>query len=110
MLLHENSPKTNPIKDVPLKEHQLALIYQTLECEKRIEKNENEKKNRFLVLSDLPGAGKTNVILGHIMKVKEKLLKENPYLDKDEEERDPTFLIVPQNILTQWIESINKYF
>ncbi len=112
MILNEDSPKIPQIKDIaiPLKEHQLALIYQTLECEKRIEANQEEKKNRFLVLSDLPGAGKTNVVLGHIMKIKEKLLKENPYLDKDEEERDPTFIIVPQNILTQWIESINKYF
>lgn len=110
MRLTRDSPKIPPIKGAttPLKEHQLALIYQTLQTEKKIE--EGEYKEKFLVLADLPGAGKTNVVLGHLMKIKEELLKENPYLDKDEEERDPTFIVVPQNILSQWIEAVNLFF
>lgn len=110
MRITRESPKIPPIKSatISLKEHQLALIYQTLEAEKKIEKE--EYKEKFLVLGDLPGAGKSNVVLGHLMKIKEGLLKENPYLDKDEEERDPTFLVVPQNILTQWTDSIHQFF
>ncbi len=105
-LITEESPRIEPLKDlsIPLKPHQLASIYRTLELEGE------EKDERFLVLADLPGAGKTNVVLGHIYALKLKLLKENPYLDKDEEERSPSLIVVPQNIISQWIESMNKYF
>lgn len=111
-MLTENSPKIKFTQKLPhpLKDHQLALIHQTMEFEKEIQQDENPKKNRCIILGDLPGAGKTNVVLGHLWKIKELLLKENPYLDEDEEERDPTFLVVPQNIITQWIQSIQKFF
>lgn len=105
-MINEESPRIETFKDlpIPLKPHQLASIYRTLELEKE------ERDERFLVLGDLPGAGKTNVVLGHIYSLKLSLLKENPYLDKDEEERNPSLIVVPQNIISQWIESMNKYF
>ncbi len=113
-LINKDSPQIPDFKDlkIKLKPHQNALIYKTLEVEKEIEKleGENKEKDNFLILGDLPGAGKTNVVLGHLYSLKKKLLEENPDLDEDEEERDPSWIIVPQNILTQWTEAINKYF
>ncbi len=113
-LLNKESPRIEEFKDlkIKLKDHQNALIYKTLETEKQIAQlsEENKEKENFLILGDLPGAGKTNVVLGHLYYLKKKLLEENPDLDEDEEERDPSWIIVPQNILTQWMEAINKYF
>ena len=147
-MITEDSPRIPPFRGLPyvLKDHQLALIYKTIELEDENTENEilvsdvseiqieveceNEgeteteiqietkedvtllKKNEsnFLILADHPGAGKTNVVLGHCYMRKLQLLRENPELDEDDEERDPTFIVVPQNILTQWIENINRYF
>lgn len=113
-ILTKESPKIKEFKDlkIKLKEHQNALIYKTLEIENNIKESESQEKenNNFLILADAPGAGKTNAVLGHLYFLKKKLLEENPELDEDEEERQPTWIVVPQNILTQWMEAINKYF
>ncbi len=142
-MLTIDSPRIDNFDDleIPLKNHQLAVIYRTLELESSysnqtdnntldinipieslnieessdnketpIIQNESENNSNIIVLGDLPGAGKTNMVLGHIYYHKKKLLEQNPFLDEDDEDRDPTLIVVPQNILTQWTEAINRYF
>lgn len=114
-LLTEESPRIEEFTDlkIKLKPHQNAIIYKTFETENiihNIVNQEDKEKNNFLILADSPGAGKTNAVLGHLYYLKKKLLEENFELDKDDEDRQPSWIIVPQNILTQWMDAINKYF
>ena len=87
-LIHSNSPKINhPQKiNIQLKDHQLASIYKTQQIE-------DFNLVPFGIMSDKPGAGKTYTILGHIY---ESGLKNN-------------LIVVPQNIIQQWTESIYAF-
>jgi hypothetical protein len=86
--LTENSKKINPINDINiiLKDHQLAIINKCIEIE------ENNMCN-FGIMNDKPGTGKTYALLGLIHYTKKK----------------PNIIIVPQNIILQWCESINIF-
>jgi len=86
--LTENSKKINPINDINiiLKDHQLAIINKCIEIE------ENNMCN-FGIMNDKPGTGKTYALLGLIYYTKKK----------------PNIIIVPQNIILQWCESINIF-
>ena len=72
--------------NIILKQHQLAMIYKCLEIEK-------ENICNFGIMSDKPGTGKTYAILGLIYHSKEKR----------------NIIIIPQNILSQWISSIHNF-
>jgi len=86
--LTKNSKKINPINDINiiLKEHQLAIIHKCIEIEELNLCN-------FGIMNDKPGTGKTYAILGFIHYTKKK----------------PNIIIVPQNIILQWCESINIF-
>ena len=49
-MINIDSPRIEPFQDIPLKEHQLALIYKTIELE---EKYKEQNLSNFLVLADL---------------------------------------------------------
>lgn len=80
-----NHPKNINIK---LKNHQLAML-------KRCKDIENIENNNFGIMSDKPGTGKTYVILS--------LIYESMQLNKT------NIIIVPQNIYSQWITSIENF-
>jgi len=79
----DDHPKNINIK---LKKHQLAML-------KRCKKIENN--NTFGIMSDKPGTGKTYVILSLIYDTKLS--------------NKTNIIIVPQNIYTQWIMSIENF-
>ena len=82
--------------NIILKPHQKSLIYKALQIDGKF----NNKEFKYGMFSDPPGTGKTFVILALIYFIK---LFEN--------KRDNCFLIVvPHNIFSQWIESINKIY
>jgi hypothetical protein len=96
MLLNNNSPKANISNNVniKLKEHQLAMLQRCIDIE-------NVKDNLFGIMSDKPGTGKTYVILSLINYFK---------LENEKRKRKETnIIVVPQNIYTQWIISIEKF-
>ena len=87
-LINEESPKINQPSqiNIQLKQHQLASIYKAQQIE-------SFQVLPFGIMSDKPGAGKTYTILGHIYESK---IKNN-------------LIIVPQNIVQQWTESIYSF-
>jgi len=91
--LNENSLKIDQLEElnIILKDHQLCIIKRSLEIE------ENNICN-FGIMSDKPGTGKTYAILGLIYYEK-KLKKKNKL----------NIIIVPQNIIIQWCNSINNF-
>jgi superfamily II DNA or RNA helicase len=93
MLLNSESPKANhPTNiNVKLKEHQLAMLQKCID----IEQIEN---NTFGVMSDKPGTGKTYAILALIN-----------YFKTENEIKQTNIIIVPQNIYSQWVISIEKF-
>jgi hypothetical protein len=74
--------------NVTLKNHQLAML-------KRCNDIENIENNIFGIMSDKPGTGKTYVILS--------LIYESLSSNKT------NIIVVPQNIYTQWIISIENF-
>ena len=80
----DDNPKNINIK---LKKHQLAML-------KRCKEIENNN-NTFGVMSDKPGTGKTYVILS--------LIYDSKLSNKT------NIIVVPQNIYTQWIMSIENF-
>jgi hypothetical protein len=86
--LTENSKKIDEINDINiiLKDHQLSIINRCIEIE------ENNMCN-LGIMSDKPGTGKTYAILGLIYYTKKK----------------SNIIVVPQNIILQWCESINNF-
>jgi hypothetical protein len=86
--LNEESKRIEPISgiNILLKEHQLAMINKCIEIE------ENNICN-LGIMSDKPGTGKTYAILGLIYQTKKK----------------PNIIVVPQNIISQWSQSINHF-
>ena len=71
---------------IKLKDHQLAIV-------KRCREIEDINICKMGIMSDKPGTGKTYSILTLI------------YISK----KMPNIIIVPQNIITQWCNSINQY-
>jgi superfamily II DNA or RNA helicase len=89
-LLSDESPidKHPQHISIKLKKHQLAMLKR---C-KDIEKKEN---NIFGIMSDKPGTGKTYVILSLIY---DSLTSNKTHI-----------IVVPQNIYSQWILSIENF-
>ena len=86
--LTESSDRINDIDDINivLKDHQLAIIKKCIEIEETNICN-------IGIMSDKPGTGKTYAILGLIHYTKKKR----------------NIIVVPQNIITQWCESIHIF-
>jgi superfamily II DNA or RNA helicase len=89
-LLSFNSELSEHPKDVniKLKNHQLAML-------KKCQDIENIENNNFGIMSDKPGTGKTYVILS--------LIYESISINKT------NIIIVPQNIYSQWVTSIENF-
>lgn len=101
-LITKDSPKIATDKlpfFVQLMPHQKAIIYEMLMVEDRI----RQDKNRYAMMSDKPGAGKTFAILGFIY-----------FSDKvvfaRKKERSVNLIVVPYNICTQWKDSMIRLF
>lgn len=90
--LDANSPKVaQPDKFVgKMYDHQLAMLRRALEIE-----NGN---TQFGFLSDIAGTGKTNVIISLIL-----IDLQRGYTDRQ------TLIVLPQNIIKQWIEQIELF-
>jgi hypothetical protein len=88
MLLSSNSIIAQQPNDIniELKKHQLAMLNRCIEI---------ENNNEYGIMSDRPGTGKTYVILSLINYFKGNNKK--------------NIIVVPQNIYTQWINSIEKF-
>jgi hypothetical protein len=86
--LTEDSKRIDEIKDINivLKEHQRAMINKCIEIE-------NNNICNLGIMSDKPGTGKTYAILGLIYYSQKK----------------SNIIVVPQNIILQWCESINYF-
>ena len=88
-MIKDTSPRVDVTKlpfDILLKPHQAALVYHALEV---------EKHNAFGIMGDIPGCGKTYAILSLI------------YLDP--RGLGPTIIVVPHNIYSQWLNSIETF-
>ncbi len=103
-ILDDDFPKIEPIEDIDivLKDHQRALVRRCLNIEKYYINKQNEN---YGVMSDLPGAGKTYTVLSLVWFTKMY------YEDRNipNEQRLSSLIVVPQNILSQWVDSIQKY-
>ncbi len=145
-ILNEESPKIDniPYINVELKNHQKAVIYKCIEMEENskttidinndinisFEQNDSSTslidsslfmnqsdKLEFFILSDPPGSGKTNMILGLIyyyILYQLKLKKEREEEDEEEEDeedeiKETTLIVVPQNIISQWSSNIQEF-
>jgi hypothetical protein len=97
--LNEKSPsltiKNNTFKKI-LKPHQKALIYKALQ----IDENFKDGELNFGLFSDIPGSGKSFVILALIYFI--KLFENN--------KNSCFLLVVPNNIFHQWVETINIFY
>lgn len=96
--LNENSPilnvSNNTFKRI-LKPHQKALLYKSLQIDDKCKYTDNN----FGVFSDIPGSGKSFVILSLIY-----------YIKMFENNNKTCFLIVvPNNIFHQWIDTIDIF-
>ena len=88
MLTNDSLLADHPINiDIKLKNHQLALLQRCLEIEKA--------GNKFGIMNDKPGTGKTFVILSLIYQT----IQTNTN----------NIIVVPQNIYTQWIENLERF-
>jgi hypothetical protein len=83
----------NPFKKT-LKPHQEALLYRALELD---EQNAGSSLP-FGVLSDKPGSGKTFVVLAMIY-----------YAKKIFKSQGSNIIVVPHNIYSQWVDSIDSF-
>lgn len=87
MLSETNLKECQPeLAKIQLKPHQLAMLKKCIDIEKT--------KHKYGIMKDLPGAGKTYVLLSMIL------------LDK---EKKPNIIVVPQNIYTQWQNAIKNF-
>jgi superfamily II DNA or RNA helicase len=105
----KRSPHPNDIK-INLKDHQLAML-------NRCQDIESILHNKFGVMRDKPGTGKTYVVLSIIYQSLEQNLKKS----ENKHWYDTIFkknlltnfktniIIVPQNIYTQWIFAIENF-
>ena len=79
-----------------LKHHQKALLYKALQID---EKFKNSDMN-FGLFSDIPGTGKSFVILALIYYI---------ILFEDKNNKSCFLIVVPNNIFYQWAETINNF-
>ncbi len=104
-LLTDLSPRASQPtgSKVVLKEHQLAMLYK---CQQIEEKTDFP----YGVMKDRPGAGKTYVILAMIYNsvLKDKTIN-NDGKSNDSEKIKANIIVVPQNIYSQWILSIQTF-
>ena len=82
----------NPFK-VKLKPHQEALLYKALDIDEKFSYSDNP----YGVMSDKPGSGKTYVVLALIY-----------FAIKHLKSKGANIIVVPHNIYTQWVTSIEK--
>ena len=92
-LLSFDSPRAEQPNEINIKlrEHQLAMLHKCSEIE-------NIEHNIFGIMSDKPSTGKTYVILGLIRELASK-----------KNSNSSNIIVVPQNIYTQWILSIETF-
>lgn len=83
----------NPFK-VKLKPHQEALLYKVLDIDEKF----SYSNNPYGVMSDKPGSGKTYVVLALIY-----------FAIKHLNSKGANIIVVPHNIYTQWVTSIEKF-
>ena len=94
MLLSSKSELATHPKNINIKlqKHQLAMLKRAID----IENFDNEiNKNTFGIMNDKPGTGKTYVVLSLIYETKKP--------------KETNIIVVPQNIYSQWITSIEKF-
>ena len=98
-LLSFDSPRAEQPNEINIKlrEHQLAMLHKCSEIE-------NIEHNIFGIMSDKPSTGKTYVILGLI---RELASKKNSASNNNNSSSN--IIVVPQNIYTQWILSIETF-
>ena len=82
----------NPFK-IKLKPHQEALLYKALDIDEKC----SYGNNPYGVMSDKPGSGKTYVVLALIY-----------FAIKHLKSKGANIIVVPHNIYTQWVTSIEK--
>jgi hypothetical protein len=83
----------NPFK-IKLKPHQEALLYKVLDIDEKV----SYSNIPYGVMSDKPGSGKTYVVLALIY-----------FATKYLNSKGANIIVVPHNIYTQWVTSINKF-
>lgn len=95
--LNENSKRmnlnNNPFK-IKLKPHQEALLYKILD----VDEKSSFSNIPYGVMSDKPGSGKTYVVLAMIY-----------FSIKFLNSKGANVVVVPHNIYTQWVTSIDKF-
>lgn len=111
---HDEQVSQPEIMRIPLKDHQLSIIYQALKLESGNYVINNETLNTIVgILCDKPGAGKSYVALS---------LLENPinritditytsghfYITKPHEPANSNLLVVPCGIYDQWINYLGN--
>ena len=99
-LLSFDSPRAEQPNEINIKlrEHQLAMLNKCREIE-------NIEHNIFGIMSDKPSTGKTYVILGLIRELASKKNSNN----NNNSNNPSNIIVVPQNIYTQWILSIETF-
>lgn len=75
-----------------LRRHQLAMFHRALSIERQ------ESDSAFGFFADKAGTGKTAVVISLVLA--DKQIGDN---------KRKTFIVVPQNIINQWIEEIDKF-
>jgi len=92
MLLSSKSELANHPKNinVTLQKHQLAMLKRAIDIE-----NIKTEQNTFGIMNDKPGTGKTYVVISLIYETKKP--------------KETNIIVVPQNIYSQWITSIEKF-
>lgn len=96
MYLTQDSPRaTQTHGSVPLKDHQLAMLYKCIEIEKVGKPVSLDKqKQKIGIMRDTPGSGKTYVVLSLIMMSPKDSIN---------------VIVVPENIYTQWEQAIQHF-
>lgn len=103
-ILNEESARIQPVQNIriQLKDHQRALVRRCLNIEKLYIDKQNEN---YGIMSDIPGAGKTYVVLSLIWFIKQYYEKFNI----PKKERHACLIVVPQNIISQWCDAIETF-
>lgn len=79
---------------LPLRDHQKKMLYRMISIEKNAITYPDKN---YGMLADIAGAGKTSAIISLIL------------ADKAVNKETQNLIIVPQNIITQWIDEIEKF-